>query len=115
MSIKEILDRYNRGLPIDGHKVPVYDDSEIPTPDFKHMDLADLEEWQDRAMEEIGRIRSQHRDQQDALRSKQYALLLEQAKKDLQQAPPSQYPRINPGSGAAPQGYPNQDSSTNTP
>lgn len=43
MSIREILDRYARGLPIEGQKVPMYDGDEF-VPDIAHMDLVDVDE-----------------------------------------------------------------------
>jgi hypothetical protein len=41
MSIKEIFRRFAQGLPIEGQKVPVYDDEYIP--DVTKMDLADVQ------------------------------------------------------------------------
>lgn len=58
MSIREILVRYSRGLPIDA-KVPIYDE-ENDLPDPKKMDLADWEEMQIAARQEVKRIKEKH-------------------------------------------------------
>ena len=39
MSLRQILDRYARGLPIAGVKVPQFDDGEIEMPDPRTLDL----------------------------------------------------------------------------
>ncbi len=44
MTIKEILDRFTRGLPLDAGKVPIYEGEEY-TPDLRFMDLAEREEF----------------------------------------------------------------------
>jgi len=51
MSIREILVRYSRGLPIDS-KVPMYDEEQY-LPDVKHMDLADLQTMRENIAQEI--------------------------------------------------------------
>lgn len=42
MSVKEILDRFARGLPLDGARVPIWDGEE-ETPDLRRLDLAEIE------------------------------------------------------------------------
>ncbi len=44
MTVREIMDRFTRGLPLDAGKVPIYEGEEY-TPDILHMDLADREEY----------------------------------------------------------------------
>lgn len=61
LSIREILVRYSRGLPIDG-KIPIYDE-ENDLPDPRKMDLADWETMQIEAREEVQRIKSAHEKQ----------------------------------------------------
>ncbi|QXP44275.1 MAG: hypothetical protein [Arizlama microvirus] len=51
MSIREILVRYSRGLPIDS-KVPMYDEENF-LPDVKYMDLADLQTMRENIAQEI--------------------------------------------------------------
>lgn len=43
MSVREIMDRFARGLPVSGHKVPVYDGEE-DLPDMKKLDLSERAE-----------------------------------------------------------------------
>lgn len=50
MSLRTLLERYARGLPLDNMSVPVYDepmddDDFDPMPDWRKMDLADRQEW----------------------------------------------------------------------
>lgn len=59
MSIREILIRYARGLPINGSKVPIYDE-ENDLPDPRKMDLADWQELRERYKEELEEIRQRH-------------------------------------------------------
>jgi len=44
MSIRTILDRHSRGLPIDGIKIPIYDGEENDLPDWRRLDLAERQE-----------------------------------------------------------------------
>lgn len=60
MSIKEILNRYSRGLPIESFK-PIYDDVEDPEdylPDPRTMDLAERQEYVEMVREELNAINS---------------------------------------------------------
>jgi len=45
MSVKEILSRYSRGLPLEGNKTPIYNGEEI-IPDLRRMDLSEIQEMQ---------------------------------------------------------------------
>lgn len=53
MSITELLDRYAKGLPLDGQKVPIYRGDDDDMPDLTHMDLADRERAIDEAADEL--------------------------------------------------------------
>lgn len=44
MSIRTILERHSRGLPIDGVKVPIWDGEENDLPDWRRLDLAERQE-----------------------------------------------------------------------
>lgn len=52
LTIREILTRYSRGLPID-QKIPVYDESEEYFPDPRYMDLAERQEYAEMYKEEL--------------------------------------------------------------
>lgn len=43
LSIKEILDRFARGLPLDNERIPMYHGEDMP-PDIKKMDLSEVED-----------------------------------------------------------------------
>lgn len=58
MSIREILTRYARGLPLAGERVPVYsDDPENDLPDLQHLDLAERQEILEERKEELEDIK----------------------------------------------------------
>lgn len=60
MSIKEILNRYSRGLPIESFK-PIYDDVDDTDdflPDPRTLDLADRQEYAEMVREELIAINS---------------------------------------------------------
>lgn len=42
MSVQEMVERYNSGLPMRGQKVPIYNGDE-PLPDISNLDLADAQ------------------------------------------------------------------------
>lgn len=55
MSIREIMDRFARGLPVDGEKVPMYDeDNDLPNP--LELDLAEREELAEAFKAEIADV-----------------------------------------------------------
>lgn len=53
LSIREILARYSRGLPIDNTKVPIYDGEDEFYPDPKTLDLADRQAMRESVNQEI--------------------------------------------------------------
>jgi len=44
LSIKQIMDRFSKGLPLDGHREAIYNGEDDDMPDLAHMDLADREQ-----------------------------------------------------------------------
>lgn len=56
MSIREILERFSRGLPIEGQKVPIYDE-ENDLPDIKTLDLAERQELKENYQAELAAMR----------------------------------------------------------
>ncbi|QCS37347.1 hypothetical protein [Tortoise microvirus 89] len=57
LSISEILDRYSRGLPLTGMKVPVFDEYD-DTPDIRTLDLSERFDLTAEFHEELKEIRS---------------------------------------------------------
>lgn len=56
LSITQIMQRYARGLPLEGVRVPIYDE-ENDMPDFRRMDLAEKEQFIKMYSEELSQIR----------------------------------------------------------
>lgn len=59
MSMREIFERHVRGLPIEGVRVPVYDEND-DMPDPRTLDLADRQRIAEEAREEIADIKKRH-------------------------------------------------------
>lgn len=57
MSIRTILDRYSRGLPIGG-RVDEYYDEDDTLPDFRTLDLAERQELAIQYTEELNEVKS---------------------------------------------------------
>lgn len=56
LSIREILVRYSRGLPIPNTKTPIYEEDGMDMPDPKKLDLAEREEYQRKYTTELASI-----------------------------------------------------------
>lgn len=61
MTIKEIMNRFTRGLPLGGSNEPVYDGDEDFVPDFSRMDLAERQEWTEAHKEELEALKLKQR------------------------------------------------------
>ena len=90
LTIKEILDKYAKGIPISNAKVPVYDEDENDvTPDLAHMDLVDRENYME---ERYGHLKSELEAIQKAAATKaadeEFEKRLAQWKKDNPEKPP---------------------------
>lgn len=60
MSVAEIMQRYARGLPIEGAKVPLYDEDN-DMPDINRLDLAERQEMIQQAKDELADIKERHK------------------------------------------------------
>jgi hypothetical protein len=60
MSIRTILERHSRGLPIDGIKVPIYEGEENDLPDWRRLDLAERQELAHLYTNEIKDIKTRY-------------------------------------------------------
>lgn len=69
MSIREILVRYARGLPIDG-KVPLYDEAN-DLPDPRKLDLAEIQELREQYQAEIAEIKAKQEKYQSEQKRKE--------------------------------------------
>lgn len=59
MSIKTILDRFSKGLPIDGPNVPVYHGEEDFIPDWERLDLSERADLRESVAERIREIQNE--------------------------------------------------------
>lgn len=61
LTVKEILNRFARGIPLEQH-TPIYEDVESPDdflPDPRTLDLAERQQYAEMVQEELNYIRSQ--------------------------------------------------------
>lgn len=69
MSIKEIMDRHAKGLPIIGNgNVPMYEDETtgiLWPADWEKMDISEKQEYMEQAAKEIVQIREKHKKQKE--------------------------------------------------
>lgn len=57
MTVKEIMDRYARGLPVNGERSPVYHGEEF-VPDLERMDLSEIEDLKSQVTADIKELQS---------------------------------------------------------
>lgn len=57
MSLRELLDRYARGLPVNGSE-PVYHGDEVEIPNLKAMDLTEIHELKEATANEVSNLRN---------------------------------------------------------
>lgn len=93
MSMREIMDRYARGLPLNGQKIPIYNGEEDDMPDLKNLDLADRERYMEEArmeLEEVkGRINEKRRQKQmDKLKRLAKKFVQDEKEKDNEKPKP---------------------------
>lgn len=75
LSLRELLDRYARGIPIEGEKTPIYHGDEIEMPDLKTMDLSEIAELRERITADI-------KEQQEKLQMERYEVDKKEAEKN---------------------------------
>ena len=57
LSVKEIMDRFVRGLPVEGAKIPIYEGDESDLPDLSRMDLTERHETIERIKNEVDTLK----------------------------------------------------------
>lgn len=97
LSIKEILDRYARGLPLGGQRIPVYEpDNDLPDP--RTLDLAERQELAERYTAELLELRERENELKqrkvdaekaaaEAAEEERYKKIQERLKKDAEGKP----------------------------
>lgn len=79
MSLREILDRYSRGLPVDGMAgEPIYHGEEDEMPDFRRMDLAEIQEYRENIQQFVNDTKDKYQAEQADIKSKKAAAAAEQ-------------------------------------
>lgn len=89
LTIKEIVGRYVRGLPITG-SIPVYDDdddvlNEVVYPDITKMDLADLQQMKEDNQQWIAKLNKELKDKSAQIKSKLNEHRTEKLQKETKQ------------------------------
>nr|QJB19016.1 MAG: hypothetical protein [Microvirus sp.] len=69
MSVRELLQRYARGLPLGGMKTPVFDEDD-EMPDIAHLDLAERQEIKEQYEAELTEITEKHKKRSQKVVSK---------------------------------------------
>lgn len=99
MSVQEIMDRFARGLPLDGAKVALYHEEGEDVPDLERMDLSEKHELLEAARREV-------QEQREKLNR------IAEAKRKRMWNKPKKAPKTAPESPVDDQG---DDDSTNNP
>lgn len=72
MSIREIINRTEKGLPVTGVRVPMYNETEDGVmPDLRNMDISEIYELKNRIRETEKQLRKQLLEQQEEQRIKE--------------------------------------------
>ena len=58
MSIREILERHSRGLPIEGWREPIWDGEDNDLPDYRTLDLSERQELASLYKQELQNIQN---------------------------------------------------------
>jgi len=78
LSVREILIRYSRGLPID-ERVPIYDE-ENDLLDPRKLDLADVQALREQYQEELQNLKEKQKQQHEEQKQKEQVKLEEETK-----------------------------------
>lgn len=85
MSLRELLERYSRGIPLTSGGEPIYHGDEIEMPDIKKMDLSEIADLRERVTADIAEQRAellrQQKEVDDATALRKQQELFEQWKK----------------------------------
>lgn len=82
MSIREIMRRYAQGLPVEGERVPIYDE-ENDLPDPKTLDLTERQEMAENAKNEFNDLSAKYQMEQKELADKKFKKQQEKFNKNL--------------------------------
>lgn len=90
LSVKQIMDRYAKGLPLEGVRVPIYEGEEFETPDMSKLDLSEryelIQENRERIMQ-IQKNLTQNEKDKERKELEQLQLDLEEREEKKQKPP----------------------------
>lgn len=84
MSIREIMERYARGLPLDNVKVPIYNGEDDDFPDLAKMDLADRQAYIESKELELRELKNRIKAQDEQQKLAMIQKLREEEREKLQ-------------------------------
>lgn len=58
LSVKEIMVRYARGLPLEGQRVPIWNGEDDDMPDPRTLDLSERQDFAEQAKEELKQLKN---------------------------------------------------------
>lgn len=94
MSVREIMNRYAKGLPLMGQRVPMYDsENEIDLPDLTGKDLAEIQEIREQVQQEIYSIKDKAAQEAREKQKAAYEAKIEAEIKKRQEKPKSEDPK----------------------
>jgi len=67
MTVRELLERNKRGLPLSGHKHPIYNGDTEDYPDLRKLDLSEIAALRDSVQEEIENHRKDLKEQNEKI------------------------------------------------
>lgn len=94
MSVRTILDRYARGLPLEGRRNPQYYDGEFP--DIAGLDLSEIAALKRAAQEQVEQYKQNLKKQEESNRKQKEQKLLEQIEELKKQIPNNSNEHSNP-------------------
>lgn len=83
MTVDEILRRHTLGLPMTGQKVELWEGDEQIMPDLQGLDLSEIQELKEQALQKITDIRTRYAKEQDKQKREK---LLHELKKEIDEA-----------------------------
>lgn len=79
LSVRQILDRYRRGMPLEGRRQPLYHDGEFP--DINGLDLSEIQALKRAAAEQVQQYQADLAKQEEANRKQKEQQLNEEIEK----------------------------------
>lgn len=98
MGIDEILKRHTLGLPMTGQRVELWEGDEQIMPDLKGLDLSEIQELREEAMEKITSIRERYAKE---ISKKEREKLLQEIKQEIEDSKKAE-PQFNKETNPAP-------------